>query len=502
MASSIRSPVLPLAILPLLVLAACGDEGPTAPVAPPLRPKAGVTAVQRLVNSLADPGTGGCTATECTLREAIKDPASTAISFTPGLTGTLTLASPARGGGSLVIDKALTITGPGAGVVIRRRATDPEFRILRIGKAGVVTLKNLTLRGGKTALPGGGIMNFGSLVLDNCRVRDNISGAHGGGIDNHGPLILTNSKVIRNAAASRAGIDNHNDNDLAITTSSVSYNSGTGVFNDGGTLTITNSTFAGNSGAGIGQYRGAGTLDRVKVLENGGGLGLTNTDMTIRNSTVARNGGTGIKTLRSRDIFVLGSTIADNAGDGVHSEAFGRAGASIDISNSTISGNLGNGFISEDDTESFAHAQVTSTTVAFNAGHGVAMYGGNGNSLTLRNSIVALNGAPTVPDFYVSNFDYVFIAASFSLIGDGTGSGIANEEGNQVGNVSPNSAPVDPLLGALTNNGGATATHALLAGSPALDTGTSEGCPATDQRGVVRPQGPACDMGSFERQAQ
>jgi CSLREA domain-containing protein len=56
-----------------------------------------------------------------------------------------------------------------------------------------------------------------------------------------------------------------------------------------------------------------------------------------------------------------------------------------------------------------------------------------------------------------------------------------------------------PLLGPLANNGGPTDTHALLAGSPALDAGGI--CPPTDQRGVARPQGPACDIGAFEAAA-
>jgi hypothetical protein len=55
-------------------------------------------------------------------------------------------------------------------------------------------------------------------------------------------------------------------------------------------------------------------------------------------------------------------------------------------------------------------------------------------------------------------------------------------------------------VGPLGKNGGPTPTHALLIGSPAIDAGTAEGCPATDQRGVLRPQGKACDMGSLERQ--
>jgi hypothetical protein len=52
------------------------------------------------------------------------------------------------------------------------------------------------------------------------------------------------------------------------------------------------------------------------------------------------------------------------------------------------------------------------------------------------------------------------------------------------------------VSGQLAENGGPTRTHALLEGSPAIDAGLAEICPATDQRGFGR-QGP-CDIGAFE----
>ena len=39
-----------------------------------------------------------------------------------------------------------------------------------------------------------------------------------------------------------------------------------------------------------------------------------------------------------------------------------------------------------------------------------------------------------------------------------------------------------------------------LPGSPALDAASTPDCPTTDQRGVLRPQGAACDIGSYERE--
>jgi len=56
----------------------------------------------------------------------------------------------------------------------------------------------------------------------------------------------------------------------------------------------------------------------------------------------------------------------------------------------------------------------------------------------------------------------------------------------------------DPKLGALAYNGGFTPTFLPGAGSAAIDTGKDAGCPATDQRGIARPQGAHCDIGAVE----
>ena len=69
------------------------------------------------------------------------------------------------------------------------------------------------------------------------------------------------------------------------------------------------------------------------------------------------------------------------------------------------------------------------------------------------------------------------------------------------GAIGSDQVVVNTGLALLADNGGPTLTHALLAGSPALDAADGVSCPATDQRGVVRPQGDGCDIGAFELQA-
>jgi hypothetical protein len=87
----------------------------------------------------------------------------------------------------------------------------------------------------------------------------------------------------------------------------------------------------------------------------------------------------------------------------------------------------------------------------------------------------------------------------------------SNELGNCAGNITDGGRNLsfgvsdcpgtgfnrgDPRLGPLQDNGGPTQTEALQAGSAAIDQGA--GCEITDQRGLPRPSGPACDIGAYE----
>ena len=195
------------------------------------------------------------------------------------------------------------------------------------------------------------------------------------------------------------------------------------------------------------------------------------------------------------ELTLLNSTVRDNVGGdrvaGIH-----LADCDATIRNSTISGNGGDpggGVDAVGGAVPAATLLIENTTITDNTSDGafpgVGLWIGtpNGNPLTtlvaeVRNTLIANNGwdcGPTFGDFP---------SAGYNLDSDGS-----------CGLTAPGDlSDVDPVLGSLGDNGGLTPTHALLHGSPAIDAGDDATCAATDQRGVARPQGNACDIGAFE----
>jgi hypothetical protein len=84
----------------------------------------------------------------------------------------------------------------------------------------------------------------------------------------------------------------------------------------------------------------------------------------------------------------------------------------------------------------------------------------------------------------------------YNLLGDGS---CPDDSGGDDTDIYPDNGDVNARLAPLRDNGGPTKTHELLSGSPAIDAASNDaGCPPTDQRGLARPTGAACDIGAYE----
>ena len=261
---------------------------------------------------------------------------------------------------------------------------------------------------------------------------------------------------------------------VTIQNGKVAGNAG-GILNNG-TLTVTNSTISGNT-----------------ATNNGGGITNTGT-LTVTNSTISGNSVTNFGAAGGGGIFnnntftVTNTTISGNTVNGWGGGILN--GGTLTVTNTTISGNtavsnLGGGIFSN------GAVTVINSTITKNSGTGIYR---NAGSVTLSNSIIANQAA----DWDCSNGS--FTSNGHNLDSDG-GCGLAG-----AGDIS-NSAAAN--LGALASNGGLTQTHALLAGSAAIDAGDNTICAAApvsnaSQNGITRPSdgdgnGTAtCDIGAYE----
>ncbi|MGB5048819.1 MAG: DUF11 domain-containing protein, partial [Caldilineaceae bacterium] len=231
------------------------------------------------------------------------------------------------------------------------------------------------------------------------------------------------------------------------------------------TATITGSvpiTISGNNASRIFSISSSGvvTLSHLTLLngnavnDNGGAI-ESNGDLTIESSTLANNQAT-----------YAGGAIRVNTG-------------TTRLYNSTISGNTsgtyGGGVRNNSGTLFVVHTTFIDN---FENGSGGANIDNSG-TLHLTNSL--LSSSDTSKD--CDNVGGTIATNINNLIEDGTCSAAFSG---------------DPKVSPLADNGGQTFTHALLAGSPAINEADASNCRSADQRDVARPQGGGCDIGAFE----
>ncbi len=288
------------------------------------------------------------------------------------------------------------------------------------------------------------------------------------------------------------------------------------IFNCGiagfGGVTFSNMTISGGSatanGAGIFAADDGVTISNCVIANNvtttrGGGISfITGGIVVVINSTISGNssqGGGGIYCFNTGTLIIDNCTISGNTASG----STGGAGildmsSTVAIRNSTISGNHATAGAGGGITLQNAAAAVTiqNSTIAFNdattTGGGIQRTNG---TLSIESVVVAKNTAVTdgADVFGTVNF------AKFNLIGEIDGATGITDPSNKTGTKA---SPLNPLLGALTNNGGPTQTHIPAATSPLINKGSNPAALSTDQRGsgVARVSGSATDIGAVEIQ--
>ena len=338
--------------------------------------------------------------------------------------------------GELIIEKNLTITGPGADRLTVQRSTNGlDFRIFHISSnTATVSISGITISNGSAIYgSGGGILSLGALTLTDCTISGNqafgdIGRGGGGGVLNEAAMIISHCSITNNSAIGFSTPDTQLPP------------AGGGILNDlGGSLIITNSTVSSNSSV-------FDSINIFQSLASGGGI-QNDGSMTITNCTISGNSvsGSGLVTMHGGGIWNAGSL------------------------------------------------QITSSTVVDNSATGGNDAAGGGiygiQPTTIDSSIIALNTAPVGPDFTGAG---ELQSTGYNIVGNNADAVIISQPTDQIGTPA---APIDPLLGPLADNGGPTLTHTLEFGSPAINRG-DPAAPPRDQRAYSRLGVP--DVGAFE----
>ncbi len=391
---------------------------------------------------------------------------------------------------------------------------------------------------------GGGILTGWAADLWAADVSVSGNAAIGPGAAGGGALVYGNARIT-GSTFTQNSVDTSEPNDPSSTPQLGGGLAISGWFSEGVAVgvTITDSAFTDNHQVGDGELYGGGlsiggaeaTVDRVTVTGNtatyGGGAflsdwGLTDSDpaavvtdaVISSNDATAFGGGIGVSAYLGSGVEVVNSTIADNSADAGGGMAVLGDGAHLRLLRSAVTGNTattsgGGGFT----LGWFATFGLDTSTVSGNsAPTGGGLHISSDGSFEAVHTTIAANaatvggGIAVAPDALLAAMDPISdtvlgpqVSGADCAIEGGAGGSVFPSGGRNAdsdgtcGLTDPTDLPdIDPLLGPLADNGGSTFTHLPQVGSPLLDAAGV--CAGTDQRGVVRPQGSACDVGAVE----
>ena len=328
-----------------------------------------------------------------------------------------------------------------------------------------------------------------------------------------GTILLTNRLSIdkrlsiRGPGAGRLIVNGNSNDEFGIEVASPGLVSIAGLafksssLYNAGTLTLIDSTISGNSAI---IYPSFSVLSPSANSPDGGGIfNQERGTLTLISSTVSGNyaetSGGGIYNSPSAMLTLISSTVSGNLADtggGISNDG------TLRLINSTISDNRaerpGGGILNGG---TYSQMEMIFCTVYGNTSgeEGGGIWNGVNNSasqVVMRNSLVAGNKAPAGPDMLGP-----LTSQGYNLIQNTQDTTFASNQahGTDLLQVASSGLRIDPLL---RDNNGATQTHALLSGSTAIDRIPPKDCRikdiSTDQRGVRRPQGVACDIGAYE----
>jgi len=467
-------------------------------------------------------------------------------------TATITLGSalpPITDHAGLVIDGGSDITVSGNNL----------HQVFRVHGAGSLTLDNLTVKNGRSAITniGGGAYNAATLTIRNSTFMSNNATSGGAVFNGLGTLTIVNSKFLANVATDSGGAVYNEGGTVTVQNGSFSENianRGGGIANTGnpaGTITITNAAFLRNhadSGGGVYNYKGKVFITSASFIRNGkDGIFNESGEVDVVKSEFSAHARNGIFNYSDGGEFnfavlrIQDSSFTKNTGSGVYNDD-----AKANIFVSTFSSNRNSAVYNINESV----VTIAKSTLQFNS----AKYGGgiyNDGSvdepsiLHVINSTISENIAFAKGGGIYNNGEAYILSSTFSdnqakyhggvyndvlgvlelyntIVANSRDSGddCRNEPGGTVtGNnnliealsgdacgflngVDGNIIGSDPDLGPLTSS---PAYHLLNSGSLALDAGDDTQCAMVgneSQNGVTRPQGAHCEIGSYEAPAE